>query len=477
MKTRILPAQVLIFPLLLLMAGCDLVSSQAGGNKNLEPILASGVIEAEQINIASELPGRIEEIHVEEGSSVSAGDLVISLEEDLLAAQNELVWAQFNSAVTQLDSARAAQEIAQANLASAEANLIAAKIQYKQALAQQAFFEREGRVSDWFEITPNQSSLPAWFFQQPEKISAAEGMVEIAWEDYLDENNNFQEFVSKIDSEDYLEAESRLAAAQAAFQVASTLRERPIGFAGWEEIKNQVDTYYDTAKTELEEAQEAYEQILSDLQYEEVLAARARVSVARERYDLARDYLAGQYIGSYSLDVQAAEALVAQAEAGLLGAQALLKIADINKLSAENGYIQAELAGELNDLQLEKLQIHSPISGVVLTSAAGPGEVIGAGYTLMTVGDLSNLTVTVYLPENRYGQVKMGDTAELTIDSYPDKTFVCEVIYISDQAEYTPRNVQTQEERQHTVYAVKLRVENIDDILKPGMPADVVFYP
>ncbi len=121
--------------------------------------------------------------------------------------------------------------------------------------------------------------------------------------------------------------------------------------------------------------------------------------------------------------------------------------------------------------------VYSPISGVVLTRTIEPGEVIQAGLTTLVVGELDQLTVTVYLSEDRYGQVNLGDAAELSIDSFPDILFNAEVTRISDQAEYTPRNVQTQEERQNTVYAVKLSVPNPDGKLKPGMPADVVFLP
>ena len=87
------------------------------------------------------------------------------------------------------------------------------------------------------------------------------------------------------------------------------------------------------------------------------------------------------------------------------------------------------------------------------------------------------MTVTVYLPENKYGQIKLGDTAELSIDSFPDEIFKAVVMRIADEAEYTPRNVQTQEDRQNTVYAIELAVNNQDEKLKPGMPADVEFQP
>jgi HlyD family secretion protein len=157
-------------------------------------------------------------------------------------------------------------------------------------------------------------------------------------------------------------------------------------------------------------------------------------------------------------------------------AQAQVDQAENNRKSAEKAVVQADAALELASIQVEKLQLYSPISGVVLTRTVEPGEVVGAGYTLITIGDLDNLNVTVYLPEDRYGQVALGDDAELTIDSYPDEVFSATVTWIADEAEYTPRNVQTQEERQNTVYAVKLSIQTSGK-LKPGMPADVVFSP
>jgi multidrug resistance efflux pump len=81
----------------------------------------------------------------------------------------------------------------------------------------------------------------------------------------------------------------------------------------------------------------------------------------------------------------------------------------------------------------------------------------------------------VYLSEDRYGEVNVGDEVSLTVDSFPNETFTAVVTRIADQAEYTPRNVQTKEERQTTVYAIKLEASNSDGKLKPGMPVDVTF--
>ena len=88
---------------------------------------------------------------------------------------------------------------------------------------------------------------------------------------------------------------------------------------------------------------------------------------------------------------------------------------------------------------------------------------------------MSKLTITVYLSEDRYGEVNVGDEVTFTADSFPNQTFNAVVTRIADQAEFTPRNVQTKEERQTTVYAIELEVDNPDGKLKPGMPVDVTF--
>jgi hypothetical protein len=91
------------------------------------------------------------------------------------------------------------------------------------------------------------------------------------------------------------------------------------------------------------------------------------------------------------------------------------------------------------------------------------------------MADLSGITITVYVPEDRYGQISLGQTAQVSVDSFPGEAFNAEVIHIADEAEFTPRNVQTVEGRSSTVYAIKLKVTDSESKLKIGMPADVVF--
>jgi multidrug resistance efflux pump len=124
---------------------------------------------------------------------------------------------------------------------------------------------------------------------------------------------------------------------------------------------------------------------------------------------------------------------------------------------------------------MDKLVLVSPIDGIVLSRLVEPGEVVPPGIPLITLGSLDDLTITVYIPENQYGAINLGQKALVKVDSFPGETFDATVVRIADQAEFTPRNVQTQEERQTTVYAVKLSVNDTEGKLKPGMPADVVF--
>jgi len=153
---------------------------------------------------------------------------------------------------------------------------------------------------------------------------------------------------------------------------------------------------------------------------------------------------------------------------GVDTAHSRLKAADAALLQG-----QAEL--DLIDVQVKKLTVVSPIDGVVLNQIVEVGEVVQVGTPVMTVGRLSTLKITVYLPEDRYGEIMLGQEARVTVDSFPGQEFPATVVYIADQAEYTPRNVQTVEGRRNTVFAIELKIENADGKLKPGMPADVDF--
>jgi HlyD family secretion protein len=130
---------------------------------------------------------------------------------------------------------------------------------------------------------------------------------------------------------------------------------------------------------------------------------------------------------------------------------------------------------ELTEAQLKKLVIYAPSAGIVLSRNVEQGEVIQAGATVLMLAKLDKLNITVYVPEDRYGQIKLGDQAIVSLDSFPGKRFTAKVSYIASQAEFTPRNVQTTEGRKTTVFGIELAIDNPNGELKPGMPADVCF--
>jgi HlyD family secretion protein len=125
------------------------------------------------------------------------------------------------------------------------------------------------------------------------------------------------------------------------------------------------------------------------------------------------------------------------------------------------------------DVRLKDAIISAPLSGVVLRKIVEEGETVNAGITVFTIGDLDNPWIKVYVKEQQLGLVKLGQKAEVSIDSFPKKRYEGTVTFISSEAEFTPKNVQTREERVKLVFGVKVSVINQNSELKPGMPADV----
>ncbi|MFN2237152.1 MAG: HlyD family secretion protein [Anaerolineales bacterium] len=163
-----------------------------------------------------------------------------------------------------------------------------------------------------------------------------------------------------------------------------------------------------------------------------------------------------------------AKTAVEAAQVGLDAARSRLKAA---KAIVEQNQVELDLI----DLQIIKLTAYAPIDGVVLTRIVEPGEVVQPGAVVMTIGRLSPLRISVYIPEDRYGEIILGQIARVTVDSFLSQEFPATVVHIADQAEFTPRNVKTVEGRRNTVLAIELSIENADSKLKPGMPADVNF--
>jgi multidrug resistance efflux pump len=135
-----------------------------------------------------------------------------------------------------------------------------------------------------------------------------------------------------------------------------------------------------------------------------------------------------------------------------------------------------DLATRLHlERQRDRQTLRAPIDGWVVRTLYEPGEQVAPGAPVVVVADWRELTLKVYLSEDRFGRVAIGQRAGITVDTYPGEEFTGTVTFIASEAEFTPRNVQTREDRVKSVYAVKLRVPNQDLRLKPGMFADAVF--
>lgn len=410
------------------------------------PLGASGTVEAVQVPVGSEMAGRVVEVLVTEGQTVHAGETLLRLDDSLLAAQRR--------------TADAAASAASAGSDLAAQALGAARVQFEVARAAARAQDRASQIAAWSSSLPSAFDRAIWYFSQAESITAAAAELQAA-EDELDLRIRMLDIArGELGA---ASAEERLAAAEEAFRIAQDVLDRAVRARDDEGIVDEAEALAEAAEEELEAAQQAYNELLDDAGEERLREARLRVALAQARRDAAFDRLHQLRTGDFSLSVEAARAGVLQAEAGRAQADAGLALAT------------AEL--ERIDLQISRLAITAPIDGAVLTRAVEPGQVVSAGSPLFLLADLSHLTITVFLPEDRYGQVRLGDPATVRVDSFPDQTFPAEVLRIADRAEFTPRNVQTEEGRRTTVFAVELLLHDPSGSLKPGMPADVTFEP
>jgi HlyD family secretion protein len=259
---------------------------------------------------------------------------------------------------------------------------------------------------------------------------------------------------------DFTIAERRLLDARAGFSVAQSVLQRA-NYSINSDLRDAAQAAYDAANDELDAAQNSYDDLKDSEAAQSILAMRAELTVAQERYNSAQDRLLGLKTGDYSLKVSAAAAVLRQAEAAAAQAQLTIE--------------QAQASLDLLDAQIAKLTVSAPSDGVIMSRNIQPGEVVPAGSAALKLAQLEDLTITVYVPEDRYGELSLGQPASMSVDSFPDMTFTAVITHIADEAEFTPRNVQTVEGRSSTVYAIRLQVDDPDGKLKPGMPADVTF--
>lgn len=208
-----------------------------------------------------------------------------------------------------------------------------------------------------------------------------------------------------------------------------------------------------------------------------VEAARVRVDNAQSELSRAERLLAGGAISREAYDRAAAAQKVAAAEVDRAREQLLLLRRGTRGevIAGQRAQVaQAEAALAAADAVLANLSLEAPFIGRITVRHREPGETVAPGAPVVTLLDPADRWVRIYVPETRIGAVHLGTRAEILSDTFPGKTYAGEVVFIASEAEFTPKSVQTQEERVRLVYAAKVRVEGDPAFeLKPGMPVDV----
>lgn len=208
-----------------------------------------------------------------------------------------------------------------------------------------------------------------------------------------------------------------------------------------------------------------------------VAQAKAALENARTNYQRAQELLNKKVLPQSKVDSARAQVDVLQAQHGAAqeGLSALRAGSRLEQLHmAEANLEQAEMLVRILDKKIQDCTVKSPTTGRVVARFLEPGELAGTGMPIVRVADLSEVWIMIYVSETELGRVRVDGQAEIRVDSFPQKAFSGKVTYISPQEEFTPKNIQTKDERVRMVFGVKVEAPNPDESLKPGMPADVV---
>jgi HlyD family secretion protein len=240
---------------------------------------------------------------------------------------------------------------------------------------------------------------------------------------------------------------------------------------------DSVQSEFDRAKRDWDRAQTLYKNDdISTAQYDQYRNrwenAEAMLKQTKERQALV---LAGpriEQIDAASAQMDRAHAALKMTESNALEIKRReqelpLRRSEIARAAAGLAMIESQLADTL---------AYSPVDGVVLVKAADVGEVLAAGTTIVTIGDIDHPWLRAYINETDLGRIKLGTKAKVTTDSYAGKEYEGHVSFIASEAEFTPKQIQTKEERVKLVFRIKIDLENPQHELKSNMPADAVLH-
>jgi len=446
-------------------------------------IAASGNIEAREIKIVAEMGGRVE-LLADEGDVVTQGQVLARLDTAVLDAQ--------------MKQAQAALAVARARLDVIRQGAHPAEIKEAEAAVQQAQAARDGALVSWQDalaMRDNPQELKLQINTLRAQLAVAEHQVsQAAWgKDAAEAGKRMADQLIDLLNADG--ATERIKVYDGPIMPGMPLPPGVPDPQHWVPGQFEVDGWtirYDGNRATIfqditinigpNRLKEAREQIA--LSTYEWWKAWEALNIAQAQKDgLERDLaqLLAMQDNPLALQTQvdAAEARYRAAEAALETAKAQLVALRAGPTAeqialAEAQVHQAEAAVRTIEVQIARQTLRAPANGLVTERMVHPGELAAPGAPLLTLADLDQVTLTVYVPEDEIGQVRLGDSVEVSVDAFPGRIFHGRVTYIAHEAEFTPKNVQTRKERVNLVFAVKVQLANPDHALKPGMPADAI---
>lgn len=224
--------------------------------------------------------------------------------------------------------------------------------------------------------------------------------------------------------------------------------------------------------------------LTSGARQQEIDEVAAAVNLAQAEYEkVSADYRRAEQLFQQQALAEAeyrhVEAQLKMADSRLAAAKA--KLATVQSGSRENLINAARIELERNkailkatEAQLADTKVHSPINGTVLTTNVEAGEFVPLGSSLATVVNLDDMWIKVYVPTDQLTKIKLGQQVHFTVSGSADQ-YPGSIVEIASQGEFTPKTIQTKQERTNIVYAVKIKIADQGGMLKPGMPADVLF--
>lgn len=431
-------------------------------------IQASGSIEAREILLSAQVGGRIVHLAVDEGSAMTAGQIVAQLDTSALGTQVQQARAALSRAEQQWMEARNGarpEQIAQARAQWAAANASAAG----------ALSALVNARMDLSRVTALKTQVDAAESRYAQSIAATR-QAQAALR--LTEEGTREQQIAQAQAA-VQQATVALAHDQSDYRRALALYQQDaVSRQDWESAK----AVRDTARSQVSQAQAHLADLRAGARPPEVRGAEMAVAQAqasqsgslqalkdaRQEYSDRLDYKA-----RYDAARASYQAALNQRSAALAALQLLTAGTRPEEIAAARDAVRQARAN-LNYAKVQEgyATVRASANGVINTKIAEEGEVVAPGAPIVSLYDLDHPWLRIYVPENQYGKLTIGQPVEVTVDSFPGDRFHGIVSEISSDAEFTPKSVQTAEERVQLVYGVKVELENKQHLLKPGMPAD-----